>query len=78
MGLGMRQYLFIYFKKLFVYLFQKRKGEKERRERKRQRGREGEIPRQVPSCQLRTDVELELTNCEIVTWAESKSWCLSN
>ena len=63
----------------FIYLFWER--EKERvcmceRGRGRERGRE-RIPRRFLTVSAEPHVGLELTNSEIMTWAEIKSWMLT-
>ena len=48
--------------------------EEGQRERERERER---IPSRLYTVSGEPDVELEPTNCEIVTWAEIESWMLN-
>ena len=58
---------------MFIYLFWK----KERAWAVDSRQREREISKQAPTARVEPDMGLDLTNCEIMTWAESKSHMLN-
>ena len=68
-----RQFFFFFFLSLFIYLFRERESACAWEQQ-----REGErIPSRLPTVSTEPDVGLKLTNHEIMTWAETKSWTLT-
>ena len=65
---------------LFIYLEREREWERESEhaETKGQRDREGENPKQALYFSVEPEMEFQpMNHCEIMTWAEIKSWTLN-